>query len=114
MKIGLALEHPPSIHHALDGPLPLSLHSHERSFLKDFVHCSSGTSGARLAGWLQPESHVQVDKTEVTFGEEEDRLRCSWPTIITIVTKDQYDEIVHVPNMRVRKHFNTLRIKCSS
>ena len=27
--------------------------------------------------------------------------RCSWPSIITVVTRDQYGEVVHVPNMRV-------------
>ena len=28
-------------------------------------------------------------------------FRCSWPSIITVVTRDQYGEAVHVPNMRV-------------
>ena len=29
------------------------------------------------------------------------KSRCSWPSIITVVTRDQYGEVVHVPNMRV-------------
>ena len=29
------------------------------------------------------------------------KFRCSWPSIITVLTRDQYGEVVHVPNMRV-------------
>ena len=46
---GFALAHPPTIHQALEGNLPLSTQSNERSFLRDFVMCAPGTSGGRLA-----------------------------------------------------------------
>lgn len=28
-------------------------------------------------------------------------MRCGWPTILTILIKDQYSETVHVPNLKV-------------
>lgn len=28
-------------------------------------------------------------------------MRCGWPAIVTVLTKDQYSEIVHVPNLKV-------------
>eukprot|EP00094_Tigriopus_californicus_P010528 TCALIF_10156-PA protein Name:"Similar to MYCBP2 E3 ubiquitin-protein ligase MYCBP2 (Homo sapiens)" AED:0.02 eAED:0.04 QI:14/0.77/0.5/1/0.88/0.8/10/0/4914 len=96
---GFALTHPPSVHQALDGVIPFNCNSHERVFLKNLVHCTQGTSGARLARWLQPESYVDVDQCKVLINPNE--LKCSWPTIITIVTQDQYGEVVHVPNMKV-------------
>lgn len=30
-----------------------------------------------------------------------DDIRCGWPTVITVQTKDQYGDVVHVPNMKV-------------
>ena len=30
-----------------------------------------------------------------------EELRCSWPAIITVVTRDQYGASAHVPNMKV-------------
>lgn len=52
---GFALSQPPTIMQALEGNLPFCWQSNERSFLKDFVSCTAGTSGGRLAryaGWL--------------------------------------------------------------
>ena len=46
---GFALSHPLNISQALEGSLPFSWQSNERSFLIDFVACTSGTSGGRLA-----------------------------------------------------------------
>eukprot|EP00095_Tigriopus_kingsejongensis_P005847 maker-scaffold697_size109876-snap-gene-0.24 protein:Tk05847 transcript:maker-scaffold697_size109876-snap-gene-0.24-mRNA-1 annotation:"e3 ubiquitin-protein ligase mycbp2 isoform x1" len=97
---GFALTHPPTVHQALDGVIPFNYHSHERTFLKNFVHCAAGTSGGRLARWLQPESYVDVELCQVLLDPNE--MKCSWPTIITIITQDQYGEVVHVPNMRVQ------------
>ena len=96
---GFALDHPPSVQLALDGVIPFSCHSNERLFLRHFVHCEPGTSGSRLAKWLQPESYVDADKSKVLFDAEE--MRCNWPTIITVATRDQYGEVVQVPHMRV-------------
>lgn len=49
LEKGFALSHPPTIMQALEGNLPFCWQSNERSFLKDFVACTSGTSGGRLA-----------------------------------------------------------------
>jgi E3 ubiquitin-protein ligase MYCBP2 len=50
---GFALSHPPTIMQALEGSLPFCWQSNERAFLKDFVSCTAGTSGGRLARyWL--------------------------------------------------------------
>ena len=50
---GFALSRPPTIMQALEGSLPFCWQSNERSFLKDFVACSMGTSGGRLARYSQ-------------------------------------------------------------
>lgn len=96
---GLSLAHLPSAQEALEGVLPLS---HEKPFLKDFVYCTPGSSGGRLARWLQPESYADPTQCEVhctcVSGQE---LQCGWPTIITVTTKDQYGAIVNVPNLKV-------------
>lgn len=78
-----------------------SVHSNERLFLRDFVGCVSGTSGGRLAQWLQPGSRVDPSKCHVVYSRDE--LRCGWPAIITVLTCDQYSDVVHVPNMKVSK-----------
>ncbi|XP_060534839.1 E3 ubiquitin-protein ligase MYCBP2 isoform X2 [Cylas formicarius] len=96
---GLALSSPPTVSQALDGMLPYSVHSNERLFLRDFVNCVAGSSGARLAQWLQPGSRVDPSKCQVLYNRDE--LRCGWPAIITILTRDQYSDLVHVPNMKV-------------
>ena len=46
---GFALSQPLSVNQAPEGNLPLAVASNERTFLKDFVNCTSGTSGGRLA-----------------------------------------------------------------
>ena len=67
---GFALERPPNVQQALDGVIPFSFNSNERLFLRNFVTCTPGTSGGRLARWLQPESFVDVDQCEVLFKVE--------------------------------------------
>ncbi|XP_076287336.1 MYC binding protein highwire isoform X6 [Lasioglossum baleicum] len=96
---GFALSSAPTVSQALDGVLPFSCHSNERLFLRDFVSCTAGTSGGRLARWLQPDSFVDPAKCEVLYSKEE--MKCGWPAIVTIYTKDQYGDIVHVPNLKV-------------
>ena len=49
---GFALSHPPTIMQALEGNLPFCWQSNERSFLKDFVACNPGTSGGRMARYI--------------------------------------------------------------
>jgi E3 ubiquitin-protein ligase MYCBP2 len=60
-----------------------------------------------LAAWLQPEPYVSVENCGVLFRREEE-LRCAWPTVITIVTRDQYGAVVNVPNMKVNSFRNIL------
>ena len=96
---GFAIDELPTIQQALTGESPLNSQSHERLFLKDFVQCAPGTAGGRLAAWLQPEPFVSVENSGVIF--KSDEMRCSWPTIITIITRDQYGSIANVPNMKV-------------
>ncbi|XP_032082572.1 E3 ubiquitin-protein ligase MYCBP2 isoform X2 [Thamnophis elegans] len=96
---GLALSHSPSILEALEGTLPLQVQSNEQSFLEDFISCMPGSSGGRLARWLQPDSYADPQKTSLILNKDD--IRCGWPTIVTVQTKDQYGEVVHVPNMKV-------------
>lgn len=76
-----------------------SFHSNERLFLRDFVSCSAGTSGGRLARWLQPDSFVDPSQCEALYSRED--MRCGWPAIVTVLTRDQYGEVVHVPGLKV-------------
>lgn len=76
-----------------------SIHSNERLFLRDFVNCIAGSSGGRLAQWLQPGSRVDPSKCEVLYSQEE--LCCGWPATITVLTRDQYSDVVNVANMKV-------------
>ena len=99
LKKGFAIEHLPNIHQALAGYIPFSCQSYERLFLKDLVQCTPGTAGGRLAAWLQPESYISTENCGVNFKPED--LRCSWPAIITVITRDQYGATAHVPNMKV-------------
>ncbi|KAL4230611.1 E3 ubiquitin-protein ligase mycbp2 [Mactra antiquata] len=96
---GFALSRPPTIVQALEGNLPFCWQSNERSFLKDFVSCTNGTSGCRLARWLQPDSYVDPKQCTIQYNEED--LKCSWPNIITVLTKDQYGNQVYAPNLKV-------------
>ncbi|XP_041054897.1 E3 ubiquitin-protein ligase MYCBP2 isoform X1 [Carcharodon carcharias] len=96
---GLALSHSPTILEALEGNLPLHLQSNEHSFLEDFITCLPGSSGGRLARWLQPDSYADPQKTSLILNK--DYIRCGWPATITVQTKDQYGDIVHVPNLKV-------------
>ncbi|XP_061486038.1 E3 ubiquitin-protein ligase MYCBP2 isoform X17 [Rhineura floridana] len=96
---GLALSHSPTILEALEGNLPLQVQSNEQSFLEDFISCVPGSSGGRLARWLQPDSFADPQKTSLILNKDD--IRCGWPTIITVQTKDQYGDVVHVPNMKV-------------
>uniref|UniRef100_A0A8C9U137 RCR-type E3 ubiquitin transferase n=1 Tax=Scleropages formosus TaxID=113540 RepID=A0A8C9U137_SCLFO len=96
---GLSLSHSPSILEALDGNLPLQLQSNELSFLEDFISCVPNSSGGRLARWLQPDSYADPEKTSLILNKDD--ICCGWPTTVEVKTKDQYGDVVHVPNMKV-------------
>lgn len=42
---------------------------------------------------------MDPSKCEVLYSKDE--MKCGWPAIVTIFTKDQYGEVVHVPNLKV-------------
>ncbi|KAH9488940.1 E3 ubiquitin-protein ligase mycbp2 [Bulinus truncatus] len=99
LEKGFALSQPPTIYQALEGNLPLCWQSNEHSFLKDFVLCTPGTSGGRLARWLQPDSYLDPKQCEIECNQDE--LKCSWPAHVTVYTKDQYGQLVNVPNLKM-------------
>ncbi|XP_055893471.1 E3 ubiquitin-protein ligase MYCBP2-like isoform X4 [Biomphalaria glabrata] len=99
LEKGFALSQPPTIYQALEGNLPLCWQSNEHSFLKDFVLCTQGTSGGRLARWLQPDSYLDPKQCEIECNRDE--LKCSWPACVTVYTKDQYGQLVNVPNLKL-------------
>ncbi|XP_058807986.1 E3 ubiquitin-protein ligase MYCBP2-like [Phymastichus coffea] len=73
--------------------------SNERLFLRDLVSCAPGTSGGRLARWLQPDSYVDPSKCELSYAREE--MRYGWPAVVNLITRDQYGELVHAPNLKI-------------
>ncbi|BET00252.1 RING [Nesidiocoris tenuis] len=73
--------------------------SNERLFLRDLVQCTAGTSGGRLSRWLQPEPYVDPSRSELLYAKDE--MKCGWPAVLTVLTKDQYGDVVHVPNLRI-------------
>lgn len=73
--------------------------SNERQFLRDFVGAVPGSSGERLACWLQPDSRLDPNKCELKAISEP--VRFGWPTQLTVITRDQYGDIVYVPNLKV-------------
>lgn len=68
--------------------------------MKDFVDAVPGSSGARLAAWLQPESRLDPNKCELE--EIEEPVRFGWPTDLTVITRDQYGDAVYVPNLKIQ------------
>ena len=78
---GFALERPPNVQQSLDGVIPFSFNSNERLFLRNFVNCTPGTSGGRLARWLQPESFIDVDQCEVHINSDD--LKCKFRFSLT-------------------------------
>lgn len=61
--------------------------------------CAPGSSGARLAAWLQPESRLDINKCELKLSDEP--IHCGWPTQITVIIRDQYGDVVVVPDIKV-------------
>lgn len=50
--------------------------------------------------WLQPDSYADPQKTSLILNKDD--ICCGWPTTVAVLTKDQYGDVVHVPNMKVR------------
>lgn len=60
-----------------------------------------------LCRWLQPDSYLDPSQCELMYSKED--LRCGWPALITVLTKDQYGQLVHVPNLKV--HHSVLMLQ---
>ncbi|XP_037071412.1 E3 ubiquitin-protein ligase MYCBP2-like [Pollicipes pollicipes] len=99
LRGGLALSQQPTVSQALDGVIPFSCHSNERVFLRDLVTARPGTSGARLAGWLQPEPRLEPALTETVCGGDEPR--CGWPAAVTVTTRDQHGQLAYTAGLKV-------------
>lgn len=82
--------------------------SNERQFLKDFVGAVPGSSGERLACWLQPDRRLDPNKCELKAIN--DPVRYGWPTHLTVITRDQYGDPVYVANLKVSKNVQLLCI----
>lgn len=52
-----------------------------------------------LSRWLQPDSYADPQKTALILNKDD--IRCGWPATVVVQTKDQYGDVVHVPNMKV-------------
>lgn len=74
--------------------------SHEKQFLKDFVFVAPDSAGGRLASWIQPESRLDPNRCELKLFQ--DPIQSGWPTKFQIETRDQYGEIVYVPNIKIQ------------
>lgn len=74
--------------------------SHEKQFLKDFVFVVPDSAGGRLASWIQPESRLDPNRCELKLFQ--DPIQSGWPTKLVIETRDQYGEIVYVPNIKIQ------------
>ncbi|CAG0881435.1 unnamed protein product [Darwinula stevensoni] len=99
LKRGFSLTHPLTITQALEGIFPFSFQSTAGLFLRDFIGGCGGTSGGRLARWLQPESYVDPRLCQVLYSRDD--ICCGWPAIITVLSKDQYGNVVHAPGLKV-------------
>lgn len=68
--------------------------------MKDFVFVVPDSAGGRLASWLQPESRLDPNRCELKLFQ--DPIQSGWPTKLVIETRDQYGEIVYVPNIKIQ------------
>nr|CAB3264102.1 E3 ubiquitin-protein ligase MYCBP2 [Phallusia mammillata] len=96
---GLHLNNFPGASEALTGNLPINDGSKEKKFLLDFVTATPDTSGGRLARWLQPDSYVDPKHCILQLNLK--TLFHTLPTSVTIITRDQYGNAVHVPTLKV-------------
>lgn len=68
--------------------------------MKDFVFVAPDSAGGRLASWIQPESRLDPNRCELKLFQ--DPIQSGWPTKFQIETRDQYGEIVYVPNIKIQ------------
>lgn len=43
---------------------------------------------------------MDPSKCEALYSKDE--MKFGWPAIVTVLTKDQYGDVVHVPNLKVQ------------
>lgn len=60
--------------------------------------------------WLQPDSYADPQKTSLILNKDD--IRCGWPATVVVQTKDQYGDVVHVPNMKVRVRLSICGTTC--
>lgn len=58
------------------------------------------SAGGRLSSWIQPESRLDPNRCELKLFQ--DPIQSGWPTKLVIETRDQYGEIVYVPNIKIQ------------
>lgn len=58
------------------------------------------SAGGRLASWIQPESRLDPNRCELKLFQ--DPIQSGWPSKLVIETRDQYGEIVYVPNIKIQ------------
>ena len=58
--------------------------------------------------WLQPESYLDPKQCDVVYNKDE--LKCSWPATFIVQAKDQYGQLVHVPNLKVNMTVTKLKL----
>lgn len=63
------------------------------------MNCVEGSCGGRLAQWLQPASRIDLTKCQILYSRSE--FIRGWPSVITVLSRDQYGDIVFVPDMKV-------------
>ncbi|CAD5120813.1 DgyrCDS9371 [Dimorphilus gyrociliatus] len=92
LRGGLSLPRLPTAQQAIEGILPASQPSNENDFLQDFVSCTAGTSGGRLADWLQSERRIDPSKCSIIVVGS--NLRYNVPATLKVITNDQYGQRV--------------------
>lgn len=63
------------------------------------MNAAPGSSGARLAAWLQPEPRLDPNRCELKPLQEP--VRFGWPNQLSVICRDQYGDIVYVPDLKV-------------
>ena len=71
------------------------------SLIADFVHIEDDGDGNKTEESVRVQPMASNNKGTVSSTVVSDGLRAGWPTILTLLTRDQYGRLVHVPNLKV-------------
>lgn len=86
--------------------LQLPLFTKNMYFMVLLLTCGPHPSKFHFPRWLQPDSYADPQKTSLILNKDD--IRCGWPTTVVVQTKDQYGDVVHVPNMKVSVFLNQI------